>query len=236
MSSTYGEYCPIAVGAEIFADRWTPLVLRELIVGCRRFNEIHRGIPKINRTLLTQRLRSLERRGVIERTTRGGAVEYELTEAGRELQPVLWMLGQWAAKWSFGDPEDNQLEVGWLVWRLHQHVLVDKLPADRTVVEFVVSGPGGGNSWLVLDRGSSTACRIDPGYDVDMVVHGDNRALHEWLVGKTSFRKIQNSGAVRMIGPSRLTRAFSTWFDHSMFEEGLSAGRRMRQTAVASSA
>ncbi len=229
MPSTYGEYCPIAVGAEIFADRWTPLVLRELIVGSRRFNEIHRGIPKINRTLLTQRLRSLERRALVERSTTDGAVvEYHLTDAGRELQPVLWALGHWAAKWSFGDPVDDQLEVGWLVWRLHQHVVEEKLPPERTVVEFVASGPGGGSSWLVLDRGSSTACRIDPGYDVDLVVHGDNRELHKWLVGMTSFRKIQNSGAVRLIGPSRLARAFPTWFDNSVFKEGLAAARSVR--------
>jgi DNA-binding HxlR family transcriptional regulator len=116
--TTYAEYCPIAVGAEVFGDRWTPLVLRELMIGERRFNDIHRGLPKMNRTLLVQRLRSLERRGIIERhaTAGGRNVEYCLTEAGHELEPIVWALGEWAARWAFGDPADEQLDVGWLVW------------------------------------------------------------------------------------------------------------------------
>ena len=218
---SYGEYCPIAVGVEVFADRWTPLVLRELMIGCCRFNEIHRGLPKMNRTLLVQRLRSLERRGLVERH----AEQYRLTEAGRELEPIVWALGQWAARWAFGDPLDNQLDASWLVWRLHQHVVESKIPEGRTVVEFVVTGTGGGNAWLVLDRGSSTACQIDPGYDVDLVVHGDSRALHKWLLGVASTRELLKNGSVRFIGPSRLSRAFPTWFDNSMFDEGLSARR-----------
>jgi DNA-binding HxlR family transcriptional regulator len=214
--SSYGEYCPIAVGAEVFADRWTPLVLRELMIGCRRFNEIHRGLPKMNRTLLVQRLRSLERRGIIVRTqTHGNVVEYRLTESGRELEPIVWALGEWASRWSFGDPEDHQLDTSWLVWRLHQHAIETKIPETRTVVEFVLTGTGGGRAWLVLDRGSSTACQIDPGYDVDLVVHGDTRELHRWLVGLTSFRRVQQCGGARIIGPSRLARAFAGWFDTS---------------------
>ena len=212
--TSYGEYCPIAVGAEVFADRWTPLVLRELMIGCRRFNEIHRGLPKMNRTLLVQRLRSLERRGLVERRTDGSdkSVEYTLTEAGRELQPVVWALGHWAARWAFGDPADTQLDASWLVWRLHQNVIEAKLPKGRVVVEFVLSGPGGGRAWLVFDEGRVTACQIDPGYDIDLVVDGDNRELHRWLLGVTPFRRIQQSGSVRLVGPSRLVRVFPSWF------------------------
>jgi len=227
---SYGEYCPIAVGVEVFGDRWTPLVLRELMIGCVRFNDIHRGLPRMNRTLLTQRLRSLERRGLIERVTvNGNGAEYHLTEAGRSLQPVVWALGRWAAEWAFGDPEDDQLDASWLVWRLHQHVIDDKLPDNRTVVEFVLTGIGGGRAWLVLDRGSSTACLIDPGYDVDLVVHGDNRELHRWLVGVTPFRNVTAKGHARIIGPSRLARAFPTWFDTSMFGEEPSAAQPKRR-------
>jgi DNA-binding HxlR family transcriptional regulator len=226
--TSYGEYCPIAVGAEVIADRWTPLVLRELIIGCKRFNEIHRGIPKMNRTLLTQRLRALERRGLVERRTVDSAnsVEYHLTAAGEDLAPVLWSLGQWAAQWAFGDPEDEQLDTAWLVWRMHQNVVDENLPDERTVVELVTTGAGGGRGWLVLDRGSSTACQMDPGYDVDLVVHGDNRELHRWLLGVTSFRKLQSTGALRLIGPSRLARAFPTWFDTGTYTESLRAGAR----------
>ena len=232
--TSYGEYCPIAVGSEVLGDRWTPLVLRELMIGCTHFNDIHRGIPKMNRTLLSRRLQSLERRGLVERTNAapGNTSEYRLTEAGRGLEPILWALGQWAAQWALGDPDDDQLDTAWLVWRLHQHVIDEKLPDQRTVVEFSLTGIGGGTAWLVLDRGASTACLIDPGYDIDLVVNGKSRELHRWLLGVTSFRQLQTHGHARIIGPSRLARTFPTWFDTTPFEEGLKAARRTNGPTV----
>ncbi|HKY14963.1 MAG TPA: helix-turn-helix domain-containing protein, partial [Microthrixaceae bacterium] len=221
--TSYNEYCPIAVGAELLGDRWTPLVLRELIIGSRRFNEIHRGVPRMNRTLLTQRLRSLERRGVIERVEIDGGAEYRLTEAGKELEPIIWSLGQWAAQWAFGDPEDTQLDAALLVWRLHQFVALSKLPADRVVIEFVLTGVGGRRVWLVLDRGEATACVVDPGYDVDLVVDADSRAMHRWLLGRAEFKDLQRSGDARLIGPTKLVRAFPTWFALSPFAADVAA-------------
>jgi DNA-binding HxlR family transcriptional regulator len=222
------DYCPIAVGVEVFGDRWTPLILRELIVGCRHFNEIHRGLPKMSRSLLSQRLRDLERRGIIQRQVEGNSVEYQLTSAGRELEPIVWALGHWAAKWAFGDPADEELDAGWFVWRLHQHAVDNRLPEKRTVVQFVLSGPGAGEGWLVLDRGSSTACQIDPGYDVDLVVQGENRELHRWLLGVIPYSALQRAGAIRFIGPSKLAREFPTWFDHSLFAESLAQATPVR--------
>ncbi len=220
---SYREYCPIAVGAEFVGDRWTPLIIRELVLGSRHFNEIHRGLGKMSRTLLAQRLRELERRGILERRVDDGrkTIEYRLTEAGQELEPVIWALGHWAARWSFGDPADDDLDTAWLVWRLHQQVDVDRLPAGRTVVQFVLSGPGGGEAWLVLDRGGSTACELDPGYEVDLVIMGDNREMHRWLLGWRSFRELREEGTVRFVGPTRLSRAFSTWFRPSLFASSL---------------
>lgn len=222
---TYREYCPIAVGAELFGDRWTPLILRELMIGSCRFNEIHRGLGRMSRTLLVERLRELERRAIVERTVdaTGRTGEYRLTDAGRELEPIVWALGHWAAKWSFGDPADEELDVAWLAWRLHQHVQTDRLPDERVVVQISADGPGGGLAWIVLDRGGSTACSIDPGYDVDMVLAGDNRDLHRWLLGARSFRELQRSGTAKLIGPSKLTRSFASWFDNSMFAKSLAA-------------
>lgn len=225
---SYREYCPIAVGAEFFGDRWTPLILRELILGSRRFNDIHRGLGRMSRTLLIQRLRELERRGIVERTVdaAGRTSEYRLTSAGQELEPVVWALGHWAARWSFGDPADEELDAGWLVWRLHQAVIPDSLPSDRTVVQFVLDGPGGGESWIILDRRGSTACQIDPGFEVDLVVMGDNREMHRWLLGWRTFRQLRQAGSVRLVGPSRLSRAFPTWFSDPLF------GRSLRPAVV----
>jgi DNA-binding HxlR family transcriptional regulator len=220
---SYHEYCPIAVGAELFGDRWTPLILRELILGCSRFNEIHRGLGKMSRTLLLGRLREMERRGIVERTVddAGRTTEYRLTPAGREMEPIVWALGHWAARWSFGDPADEELDVGWLVWRLRQHLAAGRQPVGRTVIQFVVEGTNGGEAWLVLDHGDSTACTIDPGFEVDLVVMGDNRELHRWLLGWQSLRDLQRAGEVRLIGPSRLVRAFPSWFGPSPFARSL---------------
>jgi DNA-binding HxlR family transcriptional regulator len=216
---SYREYCPIAVGAEFFGDRWTPLIVRELILGSRRFNDIHRGLGRMNRTLLTQRLRMLERRGIVERDSdeAGRTTEYHLTAAGEELEPIVWALGHWAARWSFGDPDDEELDASWLVWRLHQHVVSDRLPVARTVVQFLLDGAGGGEAWLVLDRGGSTACQIDPGYEVDLVIMGDNREMHRWLLGRRTFRDLQETRSVRFVGPTRLIRAFPGWFHTALF-------------------
>ncbi|MFN0094783.1 MAG: winged helix-turn-helix transcriptional regulator [Dehalococcoidia bacterium] len=219
MSATFGDYCPIAVGAESFAERWTPLILRELFLGSRRFNEIHRGVAKMSRTLLSQRLRELERRSILERHEAGGLVEYRLTPAGQELEPIVFALGHWAAKWSFGDPADEDLDVAWLVWRLHQFIEPSRLPGQRTVLHFVLGGVGGGEGWLVLDHGESTACQIDPGYDVDLVVQGDNREMHRWFLGGLSFRDMQKAGHIRFIGPSKLARAFPSWFRDGLFAD-----------------
>ena len=230
---SYGEYCPIAVGVEFFGDRWTPLVIRELILGSRRFNDIHRGLGRMSRTLLIQRLRELERRGIVERTIdhAGRTSEYRLSAAGRELEPIVWSLGHWAARWSFGDPADEELDVGWLAWRLHQSVVPDKLPSTRTVVHFTLDGPGGGEAWLVLDRGGSTACLIDPGYDVDLAIMGDNREMHRWVLGWVSFREMRAAGSVRLIGPTRLGRVFPTWFAAAPFARSLRPLRAPEKSA-----
>jgi DNA-binding HxlR family transcriptional regulator len=235
---SYREYCPIAVGAESFGDRWTPLILRELILGSQRFNDIHRGLGRMSRTLLIQRLRELERRGIVERTVDGAGrtTEYRLTRAGKELEPIVWALGHWAARWSFGDPADDELDAGWLVWRLHQMVVTDHLPAARTVVQFVLDGPGGGEAWLVLDRGGSTACQIDPGFEVDLVVMGDNREMHRWLLGWRSFRDLQRDGDIRIIGPTRLGRAFGSWFRPALFAASLRPPETKTRVAASATA
>src|SRR5689334_4243942 len=134
----YQEYCPIAAAVDVIGDRWTPLVLREVAIGSTSFNDIHRGIPRMSRTLLAQRLRELVKRGMLEKhdNGRGRAVEYTLTAAGQDIVPILWDLGMWASRWVFRDPAAEQVDAGWLVWRMHQHVDATRVPPGRTVVEF----------------------------------------------------------------------------------------------------
>jgi DNA-binding HxlR family transcriptional regulator len=223
----YSDYCPIAVAGEVVGDRWNPLILREMMVGAHRFNDIHRGIPRISRTLLAQRLRFLERHGLVRRVPREGeqAVDYWLTTAGQELQPILWELGRWSARWVFGDPDDDQLDALHLVWRLHQLTDPDQAPADRTTVEFATRGPGGGRAWLVFDGGDSTACLVDPGFDVDLLVEADNRELHRWFVGRTTWTAACRAGSIEVLGPRRLAREFPRWFRPAEFRTDVERAR-----------
>jgi len=231
----YGDYCPIAVGVEVLGDRWTPLVIRELMVGAGGFNEIHRGIPRISRTLLAQRLRLLERRGLVRREpgAPGRPGRYSLTEAGESVTPIVWAVGHWAAEWIFGDPAEEDCDGLSLMWRLHQHANPAKLPAQRTVVHLMLTGAGAAEGWLDIQRGAVTVCTDDPGYDVDLAIEADTGQMQRWLVGRVPFRDLIASGHARMLGPSRLARAFPTWFDTTYFSAGLRrAEQRHRRQAV----
>jgi DNA-binding HxlR family transcriptional regulator len=224
--SDYADYCPITTAVELLGDRWTMLVVRELSIGSYGFNEIHRGVPKMNRSLLTERLRNLERRGIVVRepTGRGRGVRYELTPAGQALAPHIWQLGHWAAEWMFGDPSDEELDGISLLWRMHQFTLADQLPPGRTVVHVTLTGVGAAQGWFDIQDGSSTLCRNDPGHEVALAVRADNRQMHRWMVGLASFAALVARGDVELDGPTRLARAFPTWFDTAEFTAAFRRG------------
>jgi len=231
----YADYCPISSGVEVLGDRWTPLVIRELMVGASGFNEIHRGIPRISRTLLAQRLRLLERRGLIRREAgaRGRPGNYTLTPAGESLTPVIWAIGHWAAEWIFGDPAEEDRDGLSVMWNLHKQAIAAKLPRQRTVLHLRLTGAGAAEGWLDIQRGSVTVCKDDPGYDVDLAIEADTGQMQRWLVGLVPFRDLVAGGHARLLGPSRLARAFPTWFDNSQFAESLRrAGQHRRQHAI----
>jgi DNA-binding HxlR family transcriptional regulator len=207
----------------VLGDRWTPLVIRELMVGSTGFNDIHRGIPRVSRTLLAQRLRQLERLGLVDREDGGPgrAGRYTLTPAGQALTPIVWAMGHWAAEWVFGDPTEDDCDGLSVLWRLHQHAVPTKLPASRTIVHVVLTGRGGAEGWLDIDRPGVSVCKDDQGHNVDLAVEADTAQMHRWLVGLVPFRDLVADGHARLIGPSRLARAFPTWFDMTLFAEGL---------------
>jgi DNA-binding HxlR family transcriptional regulator len=223
------------MGVDVLGDRWTPLVIRELMVGSSGFNEIHRGLPRMSRTLLAQRLRALERRGLVDREAagRGRAGRYTLTPAGQALTPLVWALGQWAAEWAFSDPTDEDCDGLSLIWRMHQHAVPAKLPRQRTVVHLVLTGTGGAEGWLDIADNAVTVCRDDPGLDVDLALSAVTAQMHRWIVGVVSFQQLVAGGHARLLGPSRLARAFPTWFDTTFFAPGLRrAAQRREQDAV----
>ena len=226
------DYCPIAVGVDVLGDRWTPLIIRELMVGARGFNEIHRGIPRVSRTLLAQRLRELERRGLMthEASQRGQSGVYALTAAGQALTPIVWAMGHWAAEWMFGDPSDEDCDGLSLIWRTHQYAIPAKLPETRTVVHLVLTGAGGAQGWLDIKRPGITVCKDDQGLAVDLALEADTAQMHRWLIGLVPFRDLVANRHARFLGPSRLAKAFPTWFDTTLFTHEPAA----RRTAPAS--
>jgi DNA-binding HxlR family transcriptional regulator len=223
----YSEYCPIASTVEILGDRWTPLIIREFAVGATGFNDIHRGLPRMSRSLLSHRLRTMERQGLVVRegAERGRAGRYRLTPAGEALQPIVWQMGNWAAEWVFADPRDEECDGLSLMWRMHQSAIPAQLPDGKTCIHLRLTGPGGAEGWLAVDNREATVCRDDPGYDVDLAVEGQTRHLQRWLVGAATFAELKQEGQVRLIGPSRLARAFPTWFKTDNFAEGFSRAR-----------
>jgi DNA-binding HxlR family transcriptional regulator len=215
------QYCPVNVATEILSDRWTPLILRELIVGAHTFGEIHNGIPHISRTLLSERLKQLVRNGIAERREEvPGRPQYWLTPAGRDLEEFVFGLGEWAIRWAyFGDPTDDQLDNSHLIWRWRRGVLRERVPDRRVVVEFVLTCPSGvvERIWLVIEPHDVEACVRHPGFDVDIEVRTTSRELHRIWMGRTTIPGAIRAGTLEIDGDRSLVRAFPRWFAFSPF-------------------
>lgn len=230
MPKDYGQYCPVTIGSEVLADRWTLMILREMVLGSTRFNEIERGLPGISRTLLAQRLRHLERKGVLHlRPARGGrGNEYQLTPAGEALEPVIMAIGEWAVRWMYAEPEPQGVDPITLTWWMHRRVDSSRLPGRRVVVEFDYTGADAAVIWLVLDRGEASVCARHPGFDSDLLVTTEPVSLMRVFSGIETLADARRAGRIVLDGPPALTRTFEQWFLWSPFaptvREVLTAG------------
>ena len=216
---SYGQFCPVAKASEIFAERWTPLIIRELLMGSQKFSELEIGLPKIPRSLLTKRLRTLESVGVLERKADGNSKRagYHLTAAGMDLFGVIRGLGEWGQKWVNHDIGQDEVDPAYLVWDMHRRVEVDLLPPDRVVVQMTFSGARTGDYWLILERPEPSACMQDPGFDVDVFVVADTVAIHKAWMGMASFDEYVEEGLIELFGLTSHVNAFPTWFKFSVF-------------------
>ena len=217
---SYGQYCPIARASEILAERWTPIILRNLMNGCTTFTDIAEGAPGISRSLLTTRLRELERVGVVwsEPNPGGRGSAYHLTEAGRDLEGVLHVLGTWGERWLELAPEHANPYVvlwAWCEW----YIAHDRLPEQRVVVQFEFPDQPRSSErfWLIFDGERSEVCRKDPGHDPDLVVEAESMALAEWHLGRVSWGEAMRADRIRVSGPRRLGRMLPTWNRRSAF-------------------
>ncbi|HEX8982680.1 MAG TPA: helix-turn-helix domain-containing protein [Ktedonobacterales bacterium] len=222
--SAYGQYCPIAKAADIFAERWTPLIIREMVYGVCRFNELERGLPGIPRSLLAQRLRRLEAGGVVERRASPGerSATYHLTPAGQQLETVIEALGTWGAQYAFADPEPEELDPLLLLWWMKRRVIFDALPQRRVVIQIDLHGfkqrsARPGTYWLVMQPQEVSLCLQHPGFDVDLLVDGDLTALYRIWFGRLTFAEALHEELILLHGPAPLVRAFPSWFALSTF-------------------
>jgi DNA-binding HxlR family transcriptional regulator len=208
---TYGQFCPIARGAEVLAMRWMPLIVRNLLLGCRTFGEIREGLPGISKSLLSQRLTLLEHHGVIERrpNPNGRGSLYELTQAGRELRAVTHALGVWGSRWL--ELEPVHFGAGMVLWALCKQVPADELPAARSVIRFKLRDGAPRRFWLLLERPRAEVCVKPPGFEEDVVVETTQQSLTRWYAGEISLGSAMKEGLIRVDGPRPLVRKLASW-------------------------
>ena len=216
---SHGQYCPVARAAEILTQRWTLLILRDLLGGIRRFNDLRRGVPLMSPSLLSQRLKHLERYGLVARVSHAGAVEYHTTPAARELRPIIELLGAWGQRWVRNQLIDDELDVNLLMWDLSLRVDPKCFGSGRTVVGFeytdrprLKKGDWPTDKWwLVMTDGEGELCLRDPGFDVDLYVVTDLRTMTKVWMGDIPVREALRSGAIELNGSRSLANSFERW-------------------------
>lgn len=215
---TYGQYCPISRSAELLGDRWTIHIIRDLLTGATRFNELISGNPGLSRALLSRRLRQLKGANVIEQEPDGS---YHLTSAGRDLEPVVFGLATWGARWTFGEPEPEELDPDLLLWWLHRRLDPSKVPGPRfTIAVTFADHPK--RYWIVVDTGASL-CLADPRFDVDVMLRTDRRTLYRTYLGHAPLADAYRAGRIELIGSKSAVRSFLNAFQQSPVAEIVAA-------------
>lgn len=214
----YGEFCPVSLAAEIVARRWTPLIIRELLMGSTRFNDLRRGIPHITASVLSRRLDELAIAGIIERREGGDGTQYLLTDAGEELRSVVEQLGVWGRRWLPAEYREEDLDSRLLVWDIHRGIHLELVPR-RTVIELHFDdGPIEYRAyWLVLAPQGAEVCLTHPGGEVALRLASDVRTLTDVWMGNTTWGAALRSGRLRLSGDTEVERALRQWLKLSQF-------------------
>jgi DNA-binding HxlR family transcriptional regulator len=210
---TLGQFCSIARSLDVLGERWSLLVVREILMGSRRFGDIRRGIPRISRTMLSTRLRELVDLGIVVRTARGGARTYELTKAGRELEAVVRDLGVWGQRWLPRTLPRDELDADALLWDVTRRVCVDALPPTPIVVHIELSDGRGPSAarFLLLRKSEVSLCTENPGFPDVVRVRSSLRTFTAWWRGDLSFARARSAGMM-VEGRREWVRAFPSWF------------------------
>ncbi len=217
----YGQFCPVAMAAEIVCSRWTALVLRELLSGSTRFNDLRRGVPRMSPTLLSKRLKELEQAGVIavHASGRAGIAEYRLTQAGEDLRGVIMSLGGWGQRWIESSLTLKNLDPSLLMWDMRRNIAPSSLPDRKCTVQFVYPELATGRNtwWLVIDGSDVDLCSVDPGYEIDLYVCSTLRSMTAVWMGHSTLKAEIDAGKIALTGDKAIARSMHGWLGLSPF-------------------
>ena len=223
MQGSYKQFCPVAMAAEILCTRWTVVLLRELLAGSTRFNDLRRGVPRMSPALLSQRLKDLESDGIVCRTPSSAdprVFDYRLSEAGRDLQPVIEAFGVWGQRWVESELSLQHLDVSLLMWDMRRNLDPTPLPKRRSVILFQYPELSSSQRkwWLLVDTNTGVdLCSVDPGFDVDLYVSTDLRTMTAIWMGFDNVRTAQSAQRMTLIGDRKLAGAMQVWLGLSPF-------------------
>jgi DNA-binding HxlR family transcriptional regulator len=221
--ASYNQFCPVAMAAEILCSRWTLVLLRELVVGSTRFNDLRRGLPRMSPALLSKRLRDLEVAGIIERSRAAGergVFEYRLTRAGQDLKPVIEAVGIWGQRWIETEASLKKLDPNLLMWDVRRNIDTRPMPSRRSVIQFIFSElpEGKRNWWLIVEPERDTdLCSVDPGFDVDLYLSSDLRTMTAIWMGYTTIARARDDGRLAITGSKPLAAKVGLWLSLSKF-------------------
>ena len=226
----YGQFCPVAKATEIVGERWTLLILRELLLGTCRFNDFQRALSRVSPTLLNKRLKSLDELGIIVKKKIPGqkGFEYRLTASGKELAPLIETLAVWGMRWARGQMTDAELDVEFLMWDLQRRLQTQHLPAGETILCFTFAELDQfSHWWLVVYDDEVDLCTRDPGKDVDLYISSSVRALAEVWRGDLGLRQALSAGRIKTHGLRALERSLSDWLGLCLYKDVQPASGRL---------
>ena len=220
---SYQQFCPVSMAAEVLGTRWTLVLIRELVAGSTRFNELRRGVPRMSPALLSKRLKELEQSGVVRKVPIPGEVdvmEYHLTPSGKELAPLIEAIGVWGQRWTETEPQLENLDAGLLMWDMRRSIRVPELPPRRNVIQFIYPERPAGerNWWVVVDpKDGADLCAIEPGFNVDLFVRTDLRSMTAIWIGLDTVAKAVKDDRMVLTGDRALQKNLMSWLGLSPF-------------------
>jgi DNA-binding HxlR family transcriptional regulator len=224
---SYGQFCPVAMAAEIVCNRWTVLVLRELLCGTTRFNDLRRGVPRMSPSLLSKRLKELEVAGLISvtPTSQPGVMDYRPTRAGDDLREIIMSLGFWGQRWVESSLSLKNLDPSLLMWDMRRNLRPEPLPPRRCTINFIYPELSDDRKswWLVIDGATVDLCLVDPGYDVDLYVTSPLRTMTAVWMGIATLEREVANGGVELTGDKAIARSMQQWLGLSPFAKGMRA-------------